>query len=260
MQASAARATTPQHSTASPTTQDHQRQKENDAKAHHHRRCRFGTALAVAGPASASVTIDSAGKGFVGKGNVQTALGMNNSALQKAVDKGSVHRRAADVPVAHPERLAAGTQAGTQAGVQSAPAGTQSATQVVSQDLTCKFTNGNGTKTFHRDGVRDGERTGAARAAGPAPARAAGTASATAPAAAPRAASRPAASPRPRRRRPQGQPVHRLHPQGLDGHPVLHGDRRSRLERPGVRRLGSATGVRRLRVRGAYQFRRLQLR
>ena len=30
----------------------------------------------------------------------------------------------------------------------------------MSQDLTCTFTNGNGTKTFHRDGVRDGDRTG----------------------------------------------------------------------------------------------------
>ncbi|WP_345802426.1 hypothetical protein AAIB33_04830 [Microbacterium sp. AZCO] len=37
---------------------------------------------------------------------------------------------------------------------------TQSVTQVLSQDLTCTFTNGNGTKTFHREGVRDGERTG----------------------------------------------------------------------------------------------------
>ena len=37
---------------------------------------------------------------------------------------------------------------------------TQAGTQVVSQDLTCTYTNGNGTKTFHRDGVRDGERTG----------------------------------------------------------------------------------------------------
>ena len=30
----------------------------------------------------------------------------------------------------------------------------------VSQDLTCTFTNGNGTKTFHRDGVREGDREG----------------------------------------------------------------------------------------------------
>ncbi|WP_431682186.1 hypothetical protein [Kitasatospora sp. KL5] len=51
--------------------------------------------------------------------------------------------------------------AGERDGAQSAAqAGTQAATQVVSQDLTCTFTNGNGTKTFHRDGVRDGERTG----------------------------------------------------------------------------------------------------
>ena len=31
---------------------------------------------------------------------------------------------------------------------------------VVSQDLTCEFTNGSGTKTFHRDGIREGDRVG----------------------------------------------------------------------------------------------------
>ena len=43
-------------------------------------------AVGAAGSASASTTIDAAGKGFVGKGDVQTALGINNAALQKAVD------------------------------------------------------------------------------------------------------------------------------------------------------------------------------
>jgi hypothetical protein len=43
------------------------------------------SAMAFAGPASASVTIDPAtGTGFVGKGDVQTAFGWNNAKLQEA--------------------------------------------------------------------------------------------------------------------------------------------------------------------------------
>ena len=59
-------------------------------------------AIGAGSAAHASVTIDSAGKGFVGKGDVQTALGYNNSALQKAVDAKSLvfTAAAADVPVA----------------------------------------------------------------------------------------------------------------------------------------------------------------
>jgi hypothetical protein len=49
------------------------------------------------------------------------------------------------------------TQTGVQSGIQT---GVQSGTQVVSQNLTCTFTNGNGTKTFHRDGERTGIREG----------------------------------------------------------------------------------------------------
>lgn len=48
----------------------------------------FAASLALAAPASAAVTFDSAtGTGFVGKGDVQTAFGWNNPALQsKAKD------------------------------------------------------------------------------------------------------------------------------------------------------------------------------
>ena len=46
--------------------------------------------FATATAASASVTINDAGYGFVGKGDVQTVLGLNNSALQKAVDAGTI--------------------------------------------------------------------------------------------------------------------------------------------------------------------------
>jgi hypothetical protein len=113
--------------------------------------------------AHASVTIDTNGKGFLGKGDVQIALGYNNSALQKAVDARSLVFTAQQPTSQSLSQSVtqSGTQVGTHTGVQSGTqTRTQAATQVVSQDLTCTFTNGNGTKTFHRDGVRDGERTG----------------------------------------------------------------------------------------------------
>jgi hypothetical protein len=119
--------------------------------------------IASTAVANASVTIDAAGKGFVGKGDVQTALGLNNSALQKAVDAKSLVFTA-EQPTSQSLNQSvsqSGTQVGTQTGTQSGTqTGTQSGTRIVSQDLTCEFTNGSGTKTFHRDGVRDGERTG----------------------------------------------------------------------------------------------------
>src|SRR6476469_7675162 len=89
--------------------------------------------------ASASVTIDSAGKGFIGKGDVQSALGYNNAALQKAVNDGTLVFTA-KVPTSQAlsqgvaqSGTQAGSQVGTQSGTQSA---SQSATQTVSQDLT----------------------------------------------------------------------------------------------------------------------------
>jgi hypothetical protein len=119
--------------------------------------------MATTPAANAGVTIDADGKGFVGKGDVQTAMGWNNAALQKAVD-GKILTFTAQQSASQSllqEVTQSGTQVGTQVGTQSAiQTGTQVATQVVSQDLTCTFTNGNGTKTFHRDGVRDGDRTG----------------------------------------------------------------------------------------------------
>lgn len=52
----------------------------------------LGSAAALtltATPALAAVTLDTAtGTGFVGKGDVQQPLGLNNAALQNAVDKG----------------------------------------------------------------------------------------------------------------------------------------------------------------------------
>ena len=47
------------------------------------------TALALGGAsaAQAAVTIDDAGKGFIGKGDVQTALGYNNTQMQANASK-----------------------------------------------------------------------------------------------------------------------------------------------------------------------------
>ena len=42
----------------------------------------IATPLAFASAANAAVTIDATGKGFVGKGDVQTALGYNNTQMQ----------------------------------------------------------------------------------------------------------------------------------------------------------------------------------
>src|SRR5687768_8342873 len=97
-------------------------------------------AIGTASAAHASVTIDASGKGFVGKGDVQTALGHNNSALQKAVDAKSL-KFTAEQPTSQSLSQSvsqSGTQVGIQTGVQSGTqTGTQSAAQVVSQDLTC---------------------------------------------------------------------------------------------------------------------------
>src|SRR5215510_9917382 len=93
--------------------------------------------LATAPAANASVTIDANGKGFVGKGDVQTALGYNNAALQKAVDAGTLKFTATQPAIQSLSQdvtqyaTQSGSQVVTQSGTQVA---TQVATQVVSQD------------------------------------------------------------------------------------------------------------------------------
>src|SRR4051812_33459015 len=78
------------------------------------------TAIAVCTvtAAQASVTIDTSGKGFVGKGDVQTALGINNAALQKAVDAKSLVFTAQQPTTRSLTQSVSqsGTQAGTQVG------------------------------------------------------------------------------------------------------------------------------------------------
>jgi len=99
--------------------------------------------LALAGPASASVTVSSSGTGFVGKGDVQTAMGWNNAQLQKSAEALTFTSKQA------------AAQALSSTATQTA---SQAATQSVSQDVTCELVSGR--KTFHRDGVRPGSREG----------------------------------------------------------------------------------------------------
>ncbi|MGH1563006.1 hypothetical protein [Mumia sp. DW29H23] len=122
------------------------------------------TALTLTVGTAQAFTIDTDGKGFVGKGEVQSAYNLNNAAMQKAVDAKAFTFKAEQPTVQEltQDVRQTGTQAGTQDGTMAlTQLASQSATQTVTQDLTCTFTNGSGTKTFHREGVRGGERTGA---------------------------------------------------------------------------------------------------
>lgn len=106
----------------------------------------------AAAPAMAAVTFDPAtGKGFVGKGDVQLALGWNNSQLQQ--NAGSLLFTSTQ-PASQ-----AWTQEATQAGTQDAA---QSATRTVSCTVEQKkqtFVN-NGFRLGSRDGSRSGTRAG----------------------------------------------------------------------------------------------------
>jgi len=96
----------------------------------------------------ATVTIDNNGNGFVGKGDVQSAFGFANAALQKAVDKGITFSY---------------QQGASQALNQS---GSQGATQASNEALVCtKDGKKNsffraGTRTGTRNGSRNGQRAG----------------------------------------------------------------------------------------------------
>ena len=111
-----------------------------------------GVALASAGPASA-YTMDAAGQGFVGKGEVQSAFGWNNAKMQ-ANQNGvtfTVKQNASQA------LSSSASQTATQEGSQSASqTGTkvysQTATQDVTETLSC-FKNGAAVQNV-RHGVR----------------------------------------------------------------------------------------------------------
>ena len=104
--------------------------------------------LAVPSIASADVTYNPAtGVGFVGKGNVQTAFGWNNAALQKNAE-------AVMFKYSQPAE-----QTITEDAKQ---VGTQSAEQTVRRHVSCVVVTGNDRNPVEHDrfGARDGERTG----------------------------------------------------------------------------------------------------
>ena len=97
-------------------------------------------ALATFDPTCGYTPSNSTGAcGFVGKGDVQTALGYNNTQLQ---------RNAGSLAFTY-------SQPASQALSQD---GTQTGTQSVSEDVSC--IQDAGPITFHRDGTRDGSRAG----------------------------------------------------------------------------------------------------
>ncbi len=99
------------------------------------------TIVALSAIAGASVTFDaSTGTGFVGKGDVQSALGYNNAQVQAAANSLAFTY----------------SQPATQALSQAA---SQSATQTVTEDLTCG-SNVHNTRQGTRDASRSASRSG----------------------------------------------------------------------------------------------------
>jgi hypothetical protein len=132
------------------------------------------TSLAAIGAGSAahaSATVNSAGQGFVGKGDVQTALGYNNAQMQANATglKFTTSQDATQVVTQDVKQSA--TQTATQSAVQyGVELGKQSAEQEMIETLSCTKTNGDidqrvrigtrdGERTAERIGTRDGERT-----------------------------------------------------------------------------------------------------
>jgi len=116
------------------------------------------TVAILAGSASASVSST-----FIGKGDVQTALGgINNAKIQSLVDNSQItfsSSQAGSQPVKQAltqDGVQSADQEGTQAGVQS---GSQSATQTMLETLTCRKTTG-AVNSQYRYGTRNGEHTG----------------------------------------------------------------------------------------------------
>lgn len=118
-----------------------------------------GVALIV-GPAHASVTINTDGTGFVGKGDIQTAMGWNDKQLQDNAPRVgliSLSRPVSQALTSTASQSATqdGTQSATQAATQSA---TQTVTETVTETVSCTIDN---SQVVHiRSGSRDGSHTG----------------------------------------------------------------------------------------------------
>jgi hypothetical protein len=129
--------------------------------------------VGLAGAAGAAVTFDpscpyqpsnaTGACGFVGKGDVQSALGWNNDKLQKNANTLQFsYSQPADMALSR-----TGTESGTQDGTQSATQSTsQTASETASQDMTETLSctvdteNHSFTRLGKREGSRDGSRTG----------------------------------------------------------------------------------------------------
>jgi hypothetical protein len=101
--------------------------------------------VSLGSAANASVT-----ETFIGKGDVQTAFGFNNAAMQKAVGDGK--------GVTFSSKQSARQTLGRDVSQDV----TQSATQTVHRTLSCTITTGGDKKPviFEADGYRDGTKTG----------------------------------------------------------------------------------------------------
>jgi hypothetical protein len=117
-------------------------------------------AIGAGSAAHASATIDSAGKGFVGKGDVQTAFGWNNQKVQQNANSLAFSTSQALTQAMSSSAAQAGSQVGSQAGTQSgSQAGTQAGTLEMIETLSC-FKNTGAPVQQTRHGLRDGERSG----------------------------------------------------------------------------------------------------
>jgi hypothetical protein len=131
--------------------------------------------IATATAASASVTVNqtpSGLTGFIGKGDVQTALGgLNNAKIQALVDANGV--KFTSTQAGSQALTSSATQFGTQAGVQSGQqSGTQVGTQTTAQEVTettvCTKKNGqqdqrsrHGDRSVTRTAIRTASRDAA---------------------------------------------------------------------------------------------------
>ena len=103
----------------------------------------IATPLAFASTASAA-TLDNTGKGFVGKGEVQSAFGWNNTKMQGATATGFKFSTTQDA-----------TQSVSQDATQVV---TEHGSQLIVRTLSCTVDGKN--KHFEAYGTREGERTG----------------------------------------------------------------------------------------------------
>ena len=117
----------------------------------------IATPLALASAGNA-YTADAAGKGFVGKGEVQSAFSWTNAKMQTNHTSITFKTQQDAEQALSATATEFATQDGTQSAVQyGVELGKQSAEQVMTETLSCEKTNGQVEQRF-RTGVRAGER------------------------------------------------------------------------------------------------------